>query len=137
MISTYEKDRNLPVRKAAQQVVKKPHCFRRRNRLVIDIACNQNSLCLLLIGNLQNLIENVGLILQHGILIDPFSKMQIRYMQQSHNFPPNIQFLPVQGRHAQTDGAPPGSQKYNLPFPESVHPDFVPSGQLPDDPASP
>ena len=47
------------------------------NALVVDVACEQNGVGPLRVGEFQNLPEDIRLIVQHGNFIDPLADVQV------------------------------------------------------------
>ena len=63
--------------KPVYEVIKKAHGFCRRDRLVIDVSGDQNSLRSFLFYYSENSFQYVSLIFDHRIVIDALSQMQI------------------------------------------------------------
>ena len=56
----------------------------RRQRLVINISCNQQSVGIFFFDNLNNPLKHIALIIKHSVAVHIFSNMQIRNMQKLH-----------------------------------------------------
>ena len=90
MVAADDQHREVPLRQTAEKIVQQGHSLRGGNGLVVDIACNQNSVGMLAVNDFDDLRQNEFLILDHGNLIDPFADVQVGQMDEFHRPPRKV-----------------------------------------------
>ena len=69
---------------AYQELVKQLHGRGGRHGLVIDVPGQQHPIRALLLDPAQGLLQDMGLILQHGETVDPLAQVQVGQMDELH-----------------------------------------------------
>ena len=82
MIAAYNKNLQPPQSKTAEEIVKKPHRLGRRHRFIIYIACDNDSVRLFIIYNIDYFIKDIFLILNQRKLIETLPEMKIRQVYE-------------------------------------------------------
>lgn len=88
MIAADDKDLSAIVHKPGHKAIKQSHGLRLGSGALIDVACNEDSINLFIIGNMDDLIKNSFLIIQEQQVIHLLAKMQICNMKESHGTTP-------------------------------------------------
>ena len=78
MVAADDQHRDLPLGQAAQKVVKQRYRLRRGHAFVVYVAGDEHGVRLFLVDDGCDLVQNVGLVLQHGHLVDPLADVQVR-----------------------------------------------------------
>ena len=68
-------DRQLPVGQFGEEPVQQTDGFGGGHRLVVEVACQQNSIHGVGVEERQDLLQNIPLVVQHGELADPLAEV--------------------------------------------------------------
>ena len=89
VVAADEEDLEVPPSQPDQKVVQQGHRLGGGHRLVVDVPGDEHGVRRLPIHDPEDLVENIPLVLQHGVLIDPLAQVQVGEMEQFHgDFPP-------------------------------------------------
>ena len=86
VVAADDEDRHRQRRQAAEEVVHQLHSLGGGHGLVVDIARDDHGVGAPAGGEADNLVEDKGLVLEHGELVHPFAKVQVGEVHQFHAF---------------------------------------------------
>ena len=95
VVAADDKNPQLPLGQAHQEVVQQRHRLGGGHRLVVDITGNQHPVRLLPVDDLKDFSQNILLVLQHGKIVDPLAQMQVGEMNQFHSRTPSKAVYPA------------------------------------------
>ena len=84
MVAADEIDLEPPPGQLDQEVVQQGHRLRRGHRFVVYIPGDKHPLGVLILYNAYNFFQNILLVFQHGIFVDPLSQVQVGQMDEFH-----------------------------------------------------
>lgn len=90
VVSADEEDLEPPFRQTHQKIVQKRHRLRGGDGFVIHVPRDQDPVRLFPVDPVQDAVQNVLLVLQHGEITDPLAQMQVGEMDQFHSRTPPV-----------------------------------------------
>jgi len=85
VVAADQQHRQGPVRQLDEKIVQQRHRLRGGDVLVIDVSRDERRVRPFLIGDLQNAVQDVRLILQHREVVDPLPQVEVGQMDQFHS----------------------------------------------------